>query len=163
MSTAVPELPRIRPDLVIRRTGEGEYVVKCPADGSYFRLGEVEHFLLTQLDGQQSARSVRKEYEARFGERLGSSGLNEFLDAIKPLGLLELSESEQKLLPSTSSSNDTDDDEDSETGKRGRGSILFFRRSLFNPDRLLNAMEPQLRFVWTRGFVIVTALMMFAA
>ncbi|MEK6257636.1 MAG: efflux RND transporter periplasmic adaptor subunit [Planctomycetota bacterium] len=163
MSTAVPELPRIRPDLVIRRTGEGEYVVKCPADGSYFRLGEVEHFLLTQLDGQQSARSVRKEYEARFGERLGSSGLNEFLDAIKPLGLLDLSESEQKLLQSTSSSNGTDDDEDSETGKRGRGSILFFRRSLFNPDRLLNAMEPQLQFVWTRGFVIVTALMMFAA
>ncbi len=163
MSTAAPELPRIRPDLVIRCTGEGQYVVKCPADGSYFRMGEVEHFLLTQLDGQKSARSVRKEYEARFGERLGSSDLNEFLDAIKPLGLLDLPESEQKLLQSTSSSNGADDDEDSETGKRGRGSILFFRRSIFNPDRLLNALEPQLRFVWTRGFVIVTALMMFAA
>ena len=163
MSTAAPELPRIRPDLVIRCTGEGEYVVKCPADGSYFRMGEVEHFLLTQLDGQKSARSVRDAYKERFRERLGSSDLNEFLDAIKPLGLLELSESEQKLLRSMSSSNGTDDDEDSETGKRGRGSILFFRRNIFDPDRLLNALEPQLQFVWTRGFVVVTALMMFAA
>ena len=163
MSTAAPELPRIRPDLVIRCTGEGEYVVKCPADGSYFRMGDVEHFLLTQLDGEQSSRSVRNAYKERFGERLGKGDLREFLDAVKPLGLLDLTEAEQKLAQSSTSRAGTDDDEDAETGKRGGGSILFFRRSIFNPDRLLNALEPHLQFVWTKGFVILTSLMMFLA
>ena len=163
MSGESPALPRIRADLVIRCTGEGEYVVKCPADGSYFRLGEVEHFLLTRLDGELSSRSVRDAYKERFGERLGKSDLKEFLDAIKPLGLLDLPEDEQKLLQSTTSPDGADDDDDSETGKRGRGSVLYFRRSVFNPDRLLNTLEPQLQFVWTKGFVILTSLMMFAA
>ena len=163
MSVESPALPRIRTGLVIRCTGEGEYVVKCPADGSYFRMGEVEHFLLTQLDGERSSRSVRDAYKDRFGERLGKGDLREFLDAVKPLGLLDLSESEQKLAQSAAALNGTDDDDDAETGKHGAGSILYFRRSVFNPDRLLNAIEPHLQFVWTRGFVILTSLMMFLA
>ena len=95
-------------------------------------------------------------------ERLGKSDLKGFLDALKPLGLLDLAESEQKLAQATAASDGTDDD-DAETGKRGSGSILYFRRSVFNPDRLLNAIEPHLQFVWTRGFVILTSLMMFLA
>ena len=40
---------------------------------------------------------------------------------------------------------------------RARQSILFWRKSVYDPDRLFNWLEPKVRFVWTRGFVAVSA------
>lgn len=154
---ATAELPKCRPDLVIRCTGEGEYVVKLPVSGAYFRIGEVEQFLLTRLETDRSANSLCQAFEQRFGEPLKREELQQFIDTIKPLGLLvktdEKSRESDQTVPGLSPS-----DDDMETGSNGGGSILFFRRTLFNPDQLLNLLEPPLRFVWTKGFVIISAL-----
>ena len=42
-------------------------------------------------------------------------------------------------------------------------SILFFRYSFFDPDRLFNYLEPKLRFMWTRTFMVVSACCIIAA
>ena len=162
MSAETKPLPRCRPDLVIRCTGEGEYVVKLPVSGKYFRIGEVEQFLLTQLDGEKPAGAVCRAFEQQFGESLSTADLDEFIGTIKPMGLLartgEPGESEEQA-----AAGQAVEDDDPETGKNGGGSILFFRRTLFNPDWMLNLLEPPLRFVWTRGFVAASALAMLAA
>ena len=161
MTASTTELPRIRTGLVIRCTGEGEYVVKCPADGSYFRIGDVEQFLLSQLDGSHSTKAICEAFEQRFHDRLTRDDIDEFARAIEPMGLLDRADSAGQRAGDRTATDD--DEDDAETGRKGGGSILFFRRSIFNPDRLLNAMEPHLRFVWTKIFVVLTALMMFAA
>jgi multidrug efflux pump subunit AcrA (membrane-fusion protein) len=156
-------LPRCRPDLVIRCTGEGEYVVKLPVKGTYFRIGEVEQFLLTQLDGEKPAPSVCQAFEQKFGESLSTAELHEFIGTIKPLGLLERTGEPGESSLTDATSPVLDDDDDVETGKNGGGSILFFRRTLFNPDWLLNLLEPPLRFVWTRSFFVLSALAIVSA
>lgn len=166
MSTAVLDLPRRRSDLVIRPSGEGgQYVVKSPIDGSCFQIGEVEHFLLMQLDGEQSAREVRDAFKAKFGERLGSRDLQAYLEAVKPLGLLELTEAELAAAQAQAEARRSPDDEDDEDSgsSKSRFNVFYFRKSLFNPDRILTALEPPLRFVWTRGFFVASALMMLLA
>lgn len=35
-------------------------------------------------------------------------------------------------------------------------SLLFLRVPLFDPDRLFNAIEPRIRWVWTRPFLLIT-------
>src|SRR5215813_15328299 len=75
-----PPLPVLRPDLLIRPLGEeGQYVVKDPATGAYFRIGEQEHFLLAQMDGRRTAAEACAAFRERFGEPLSEEELEEFL------------------------------------------------------------------------------------
>lgn len=157
--TKKKKLPRCRDDLVIRRMGEGEFVVKLPADGAYFRIGEVEEFLLSQMTGTASATTVRQAFEKRFGDPLSSDELDEFIAAVKPLGLFEKSNSSSPVEPVPQKKAEEGDLE----WDSGARSILFYRRTLFNPDKLLNILEPPLRFLWTKTFVAVSAVLMLLA
>ena len=40
---------------------------------------------------------------------------------------------------------------------KSKQSILFWRKSLFDPDRLFNWLEPKSRFFWTRTFLVFSA------
>src|SRR5262245_49008498 len=80
MSTIAADLPVRRSDLVIRPIGEqGRYVVKDPGSGSYFQIGEQEHFLLLLLDGQHGADAVCRKFEAQFAESLSAEDLDGFI------------------------------------------------------------------------------------
>ena len=86
-------LPARRPELVIRPLGDdGRYVVKDPRTGEFFQLGEAEHFLLTQLDGVQTADAVRAAYAERFGEPLSEDDLDEFVELARSQGFVECPE-----------------------------------------------------------------------
>ena len=39
----------------------------------------------------------------------------------------------------------------------GRQSILHWRKSLWDPDRLFTRLAPRLRFFWTRSFLVLSA------
>jgi multidrug efflux pump subunit AcrA (membrane-fusion protein) len=145
MPTLNPLLPAHRPELLIRPLGDGgQYVVKDPLTGTYYHLGEAEHFLLTQLDGQQTAEAVRAAFEQRFGEPLSAEDFDDFLELARVQRFLQAA-AEAGLPP-----------EGETTGQR-RQSLLYWRKSLFDPDRLMTWLAPRLRFVWTRGFLIVSA------
>ena len=164
MAVGSPPLPQCRSDLVIRNTGEGEFVVKLPASGKYFQIGEVEQFLLAHLNGETSSRTICKNFEQRFGDPLTRDDLDEFIDTVKPLGLFAKSDaSADGPEADESSTAEPNQGEDFETGPRGTGNLLFYRRTLFNPDALLNRLEPWLRFLWMPPFVIGAAAAMFFA
>ena len=93
MTTVTELLPACRADLVIRPIGEaGRYVVKLPGTHDYFHLGEEEHFLLTQLDGERDAEAVCAAFEARFGEPLSEEDLDGFVETAREQRLLENAE-----------------------------------------------------------------------
>src|SRR5262245_7903280 len=94
-----------RPELVLSRLGDnGHHVVKDPRTGEYFYLGEQEHFLLSQFDGEQSPEATRAAFEARFGEPLSEEDLNGFWELAEARGFLEPGETQETRAPPDSRS-----------------------------------------------------------
>jgi multidrug efflux pump subunit AcrA (membrane-fusion protein) len=154
MSTLATPLPSRRAELVIRPLGErGQYVVKDPASGNYFELGDEEHFLLLQLDGQCEAIDVCAAFDQKFGQPLGEEELADFVVMAGGQGLLEISDI-GKGLPGIADSNTQRPDSFNPQSKQ---SILYWRKSIFNPDALFDWLEPKIRFFWTGGFLLFSA------
>src|SRR5689334_4226507 len=81
MPATASQLPSRLPELVLSPFGnDGSYVVKNRRTGKFFMVGEVEHFLLSQLDGDQSAEQICTAFESQFGEPVSLEDLTEFLD-----------------------------------------------------------------------------------
>jgi putative peptide zinc metalloprotease protein len=147
-----PAGPARRTDLVIRPLGErGPYVVKDPRTGAYYHLGDEEHFLLTQLDGRRDAETVRATFAERFGQPLSDEELHEFLDMARAQGLLQASAAggPQTAIPPPAPP-------DRDRGPLGL-RILYWRKSLFDPDRLFTWLAPRIGFFWTPAFLVVSA------
>jgi multidrug resistance efflux pump len=71
MRHPVNPAPACRADLVIRPASEpGQYVVKDPRTGDFYTLGQLEHFLLRQLDGKQPSGDICARFEEAFGQPL---------------------------------------------------------------------------------------------
>jgi hypothetical protein len=139
-SSPAPHLPARRHDLVVRSLDDdGRHVVKDPCNGEYFELGSQEAFLLQQLDGRAPAELICAAFEKHFDEPLTKEDLDTFVELARSRGLL-VSTSPPPL----------------EASAGPRQSILYWRRSVFNPDELFEFVEPWLRFVWTRSFFIIS-------
>ncbi len=81
----------LRRDLAFRRHETGEavvFVVEEPTSGRSFRIGEVEHFVARQLDGETPLDTVRRRVEERFGAPLTPETLNQFIEKLRDRGLL---------------------------------------------------------------------------
>jgi multidrug resistance efflux pump len=149
--------PAARRDLVLSLDATtGDTIVKDRSTKSYFKLGSAESFLLSQLDGQRCSREVCEAFERKFCEPLTADELDSFievargrdlLEPLKPAGLPGGDEADVAAAPTDSASG-------LRAGVKARQSILYFRVCLFDPDRLLNWLEPKLRFLWTRWFAV---------
>lgn len=88
-------LPARRPGLVCCRLEEdGRYLIRNRATGESFQLGKEEHFLLSALNGQQTAENICAAFVERFGEPLTAEDLDEFIELSKQRGLLQILVSE---------------------------------------------------------------------
>jgi RND family efflux transporter MFP subunit len=136
-------LPPRRSELVIRPSGDdGSHVVKDPVTSQFFDLGPEESFLLLGLDGAQTAAGLAAAFESRFGEPIAVEDIGEFVDLAFENGFIR---------PAVNAYAPT------EPPPRARQSILYWRRTLFDPDRILTRLEPTLRFLWTRTFLLLSA------
>ena len=167
---AIP--PCCRDGLIIRPLGnDGRFVIKNPADGKYFTVGEQEAFLFAQLDGLQSNAAICREFERRFAEPLSDEDLQDFVEMAQRRGLLESSSPEKN-----GESHDPDDDgpDDETSGQSIAGgdatasrawtkNLFYLRFSFFDPNRLFDRIEPKIRFFWTRTFVVASAIAMLLA
>ncbi len=180
-------LPARRTDLVIRPIGDrGRFVVKDPRSGAYFQIGEHEEFLLTRLDGRHSPLALRRGFEEKFGAPLSDADLGEFLEMAKAQEFLApageptaaaMSERAAALLgepppereapapapapvpaPVPAPATAPTTAPTTATPAPGGQSLLNWRKSVFNPDRLFDRLVPCLGFLWTRGFLAVSLL-----
>jgi multidrug resistance efflux pump len=155
--------PARRPELMLRPLGEdGQHVVKDPATGAYYNLGEVESFLLTQLDGRQTTADICAAFAARFGEEFSGEDLDEFLKLALSQGFLQAAAAPAAAGPATAAPAAAPA-ANSLSAKRAVQSLLYWRRSVFDPDRLFNWLVPKVTFFWTRAFVICSALVIVLA
>jgi hypothetical protein len=73
-------VPERRSGLVAEPAGDAGDFRLTDLDGSSYRIGEQEQFLLTQCDGRQGPDEVCRAFGDRFGEPLSRPELEEFLD-----------------------------------------------------------------------------------
>jgi multidrug efflux pump subunit AcrA (membrane-fusion protein) len=155
MSAELSTLPSARPDLVIRPLGEnGIYVVKEPRSGSYYHLGEEEHFLLMQLRGDRAFEAVAAAFADRFGQPLKADDFDDFLTQARAQGL---------LVPKGGSIDSPANERLAAARAPSPHNLLYCRVRLVDPDRLFTRLAPLLWFFWTPGFLAVSSLSIAAA
>jgi multidrug resistance efflux pump len=155
--------PARRPDLLMKPLGDdGQHVVKDLRTGTYFNLPPAEAFLLEQLDGKNSADEICARFANKFGEPLTVDDLGQFLEIA----------GEQNLLQKPSARAPTEDrnvtppppkPQRSRSPLRLASKVLYFRQSVFDPDRLFNWLEPKITFFWTAAFMWGSAAVMMLA
>src|SRR5436309_10946027 len=134
--------PKLRSDLVISRQ-DGSVVLKDPTTGRFFRFGEVETFIATQLDGLTPVDVIRQRAHERFDTELTPGAIEGFSATLRRVGLLEAEGGTAAPRPA---------------GLRPfRGSPLYFRLKGFDPDRLLDRLVGPVGFCFTPGFVVLAA------
>ena len=140
--------PKLRRDLTVshqQTAGEARCVVKDPRSGKFFRFGELEQFIAEQLDGETPLEVVRQRTEARFEAPLPAEVLAGFVRSLQKSDLLE-------------------GYGQARAHTRMRGSLLYLRFRLFDPDRLFDRLVHRVRFCFTPPFLVLsTALIVFAA
>ncbi|HEV3081208.1 MAG TPA: hypothetical protein VGY66_15620, partial [Gemmataceae bacterium] len=166
-------LPARRNDLVVRPLGDqSQYVVKDPRTGAYYHIGKEEHFLLTRLDGRRSAAELRAEFSDSFEQPLSEDDLDDFLGMARTCGFLQRADSPAEAAEPEGANGrgmiagchafaanpqcHPTSTHDRPRKHANRQSLLAWRWSLFDPDRLFNWLEPRLRFLWTPGFLILS-------
>ena len=124
-------------------------MVKDPVSGGFYRLRETERFIAEQLDGVTPLEEVRRRTEQKFGGALAPDTLRWFVQRLDQGGLLE--RDDPARVP--------------KAAPRGRirGSLLYLRFALFDPDRVFARLERRLRFLWTPHFVAVATLVILIA
>lgn len=168
-------LPRVREGLTIQVISANEYVVKRTDSREYFSIGPQEACLLELLDGRHNFQKIQLAYEHRFGTKLSSQDLKEFITAVEPMGLFRtpVNTSDKSRATATSggspqSSNGRNAVSSAEKPRKKKKllqdqSLLFFRVPLFDPENFLTRLVRVIPFVWTKTFVIFAVTMMFAA
>lgn len=138
-------LPLLREDLVLRRQDAADrehYILKDPSTGRFFRLREVEHFIAEQLDGNATLDEIRARVEARYEADLAPAALQAFIDRLDRSGLLERPGARRH---------------GSRSGRRIRGSLLYLRFPLFDPDRVFTWVAARCGLLFTREAVFAGA------
>jgi multidrug efflux pump subunit AcrA (membrane-fusion protein) len=156
--SAIP--PPRRPELVMKPLGRaGRHVLKDPLDGACYQFGEEESFLFVHLDGRQSREAIRAAFEAAFGEPLSEEELEDFIALARARGFLcpdNETPTPAPLPPPVAAPAVAAVAAPARTPARHGLGILYCRQALFNPDRLLNWLEPKVRFFWTPAFLFIS-------
>jgi len=142
--TPIPR-PKLRDDLVISqqsKDGKPVVVIKDPVTGRFFRFGEIEGFILQNLDGNRRPAELPTAILTRFGASLSEESLQQFIQRLQRLGFLDLTGS-----GATSS----------RRVKRMGGDAFYFRFKAFSPDRLFARLAESLGFFFTSSFVVSSA------
>jgi putative peptide zinc metalloprotease protein len=153
---------RMRPTLVYSAQcceGQTYQVVKDRLTLCYFRLDEGQFFAVGLMDGEHTLGDIQKAYEERFRpERLSLEELEALAAQLLEAGLAQ-SDSPQagKVL--------------AERARKQKHRALWatvlnflaIRIPLFHPDAFLDRVAPRMRFLFSRGGVLLGLLLMLAA
>src|SRR5262245_3739727 len=118
--------PKLRTDLVVSEQSSGgavSVVVKEPTSGRIFRFGEIEGYLLEQLNGSNSLVQIQENVQGKFNAPLSLPTLEQFVQRLGRLGLLEGAEVvSDRLKPGP------------QAKRRFGGNLFYLRVKAINPD-----------------------------
>jgi len=161
-STTRPLPLRKRPDLIIRPVWHGArryWVVKDPLALRYYHLRDEEYALLEMLDGEHSLADVQRRFAQQFApHRLSHEQLQAFLGMLHREGLILADGPQQaeELLARRAASR-------RRTFWQTLANPLAMRFRGIDPTRLIDWLYGDFRWLFSRGFVAVAAILALAA
>lgn len=142
--------PRLRQDLVVseqpQNDGTTVYILKDPITFRYFRVREVEYFLVRQFDGATDSDTIASRVKGKFGVDIAVDDIRQFADHLDGLYFFEGGKAEYEISSGRY------------IGRRKKSllsKILFIKLSAFNPERMLKRLLPPLRFLFSPWMVTV--------
>ena len=147
----VEEKYKLREDLVITRQVQRDevfYVIKDPVAQTYYRFAEVEYDIISLFDGENDFARTQELFSEQYEDaEIDEATLQNFVASLKKIDLLEKTAAEKNLMLL----------ERQRSFRKARiletkGTLLYKRVPLIDPDRLFNRMISHIRFFWTQGF-----------
>ncbi len=153
---------RVRPDLKARRQryqGRVYWVVKDPVGLQYYRFEEEEFAILQMLDGDVSLEEIAEQFEAEFPpQTIRVEELQNFLGMLYRSGLV--------ISDSRGQGVQLKQRHDERRKKELIGSfsnVLAIRFRGFDPEHILNAMYPWVRWFFTTPALICCLILCLSA
>jgi len=159
VSSSSRKLPiRKRPDLRARRQryqGRLYWVVKDPVGLQYYRFEEEEYAILQMLDGQSSLDDIAERFEREFPpQTIRPEELQQFIGMLHRSGLV-ITDAEGQGKQLIKRRNERRRQELLGT----LTNVLAIRFKGFDPDRILNAIYPFLRWFFTVPALVACILL----
>jgi len=151
----------LRSDLVIKKQIVGKatgYIIKDPVKQAYYRFDEEEYFVLSQLDGKKTVMDVAKAYNEQFQEELTGQDIAEFIGSLQRNDMFERTEIQknvflyEQLISQRKS-----------RIQLAKGSPLYFRIPVVDPDKLFDKVMPFIRWIWSPLCVTLSIFFMLSA
>jgi putative peptide zinc metalloprotease protein len=146
--------PKLRPDLEIRAESSqagSAVIVKDPILRQFYRFAPVQAAALRRLDGKRDFAALASTVSEEEKTEVTPKQVQDFVGKLQKLLLLDEPAIWSKL---------------EAFGRKRSGllsSILSIKIRAFNPDKLLARLERKLKFCFTRSFVVLVWISIFAA
>jgi len=138
--------------------GQVWYVAQDPVSHQYFRFGPTERRVVTLLDGEHSLREIHAELQRQMGAEAPSfQELLAFVQMLRAANLLDLPQAER-----VDALYDRVRKKQRERAKQLAANFLFIQIPLYDPDRFLARTLPAVRWMFSRGFLAVWAVVVLA-
>jgi putative peptide zinc metalloprotease protein len=151
------QLPRLRPDIVLgpalRSGPDVVHHVKDAATGTYYRIGQREHFIMQRMDGAHTLEDINAEYLQHYGRRLGEDSWRQMFTLLGQRQLLDGFTDADALARLRAAT---------EAKRAVRGSWAQRRWVLLQPDELCTRLARVFGFAFRRAFVVPALLVMIA-
>ncbi|KPA17423.1 peptidase, M50 family [Candidatus Magnetomorum sp. HK-1] len=156
-------LAPLRSDLIIRKQSiahQNSYIaiIKDPVKKKYFRFEEEEYFVLSQFDNKKTAQEIAELYNRQFYDNLTGTDIEEFVSSIRSNDLLEkdLSELNTFLYEQLK-------EERKSKIRQAKGSALYFRVPLIDPDVFFFKVMPYIKWFWAKPCIMIMNFFMISA
>ncbi|MDZ4659646.1 MAG: biotin/lipoyl-binding protein [Bythopirellula sp.] len=153
---------RARPDLKARKQryqGRVYWVVKDPVGLQYFRFEEEEYAVMQMLDGQSSLEEIAERFEKEFPpQTIRVEELQNFIGMLHRSGLVLSDAAGQGVQLKKRR-----DQKKRQELVQAFSNIMSFRMRGIDPERILNAMYPWVRWFFTVPATICSLILASAA
>ncbi len=153
-------LPALRECISVVEMAAGSFAVRDTRNRSYFQTGPEEAFILRSLKEGTTLESLTQSYKVQFGQRVSRTDLKDFLRLLATKNFLKTTKGLSELGIVVSESEIKEGDEDADVEEFDRGSLIFYRLPLMDPDRFLTWFTGAFPFLWSKGFLACSALVM---
>jgi hypothetical protein len=151
---------RFRDDLIIQeiksKDGSVHYVIKDPITNAFFKVGEPEYFIISNLDGKRSVADILKSFKEKFDVGLAEDEINGFIGQLQELCFLDNELTRKELLKRQKEAG-------REKPRTLLGRLVFLRIKALNPGRLFDRLIDHVRLFFTRKFVWAASLLILFA
>ncbi|MCJ8344808.1 hypothetical protein MJH12_04655, partial [bacterium] len=135
--------------------GKKGYTLKDPDTENYYRFSEEEYQVACLVDGTRDLKEIQENCLKLYDIELDMDDIQDFLQSLKQMDLMVRSKEEQNLILI-------------ERRKASRqsillskkGSIMYKRFPIINPDKIFDKMIPSLTFLWSPWFFAISCLFM---